>query len=594
LSVVPPSAEDIPYISPLPKPSGRVLDGISIRERSYRLRAGEVEGIAIADVMKVRGLLDDAERFLNPRINRDMPDPSVLKDMDKAADRIADAIRHGERIVVFGDYDVDGACATSIMGRWLRQVGGVFSIYIPDRMKEGYGPSSPVFQRIVKEGVDVILCVDCGTAAVDPIAEATDAGVDVVVVDHHKPPVGDLPPAVAIVNAHQVDCTSGLTMLCAGALAFMLCVATQRELRRRGFFKDREEPKLRDLMDAVALCTVADIVPLIGPSRLFVARGLDVMAQSPSVGMAALLKVSDCKELNARALGFALGPRINAGGRLGGGTIETDGAIGANLLLCDDPVEAERLARKINEMNVERQAIQAGCVEEAIVQARQQVEEGRRALVVRGDSWHPGVVGIVAGRLKEMFNRPTIVAGFDGKVYKGSGRSVPGFDLGDVVIEARSRGILASGGGHAMACGIGCLDDRWEEFCEFLEKRTVYRPEPVAIDLEIAGDRLDVDEIETLGKLQPVGMGMPEVEIAVSHCTVSSVRTLSDGKHVKLTLRSGSKTVEALWWNALSDGYVERLTALDGCQVVAIGRPDINEFRGRKTPQLILSDVIAA
>ncbi|MFZ3481747.1 single-stranded-DNA-specific exonuclease RecJ [Sphingomonas sp. 3-13AW] len=571
-----------------------MLDGLSVRERTYRLRAGEAKGAAIADVMEVRGLLDDAERFLNPRIDRDMPDPSILKDMNKAADRIADAVRHGEKIVVFGDYDVDGACATSIMGRWLRQVGGNFSIYIPDRMKEGYGPSSPVFKRIVDEGVDVILCVDCGTAAVDPIAEATEAGVDVVVVDHHKPPVGDLPPAIAIVNAHQADCTSGLTMLCAGALAFMLCVAVQRELRRRGFFEARPEPKLRDLMDAVALCTVADIVPLIGPSRLFVARGLDVIAKSPSVGMAALLKVSDCKDLNARALGFALGPRINAGGRLGGGTIDADGALGANLLLCDDPQEAERLAKKINEMNVERQAIQAGCVEEAVVQARRQVEEGCRAIVVCGKGWHPGVVGIVAGRLKEMFNRPAIVAGFDGKVYKGSGRSVPGFDLGDVVIEARNRGILASGGGHTMACGVGCLQERWDEFREFLEKRTIYKPEAIAIDLEIPGDRLNVDEIETLSQLQPVGMGMPDVEIAVSECTVSSVRTLSEGKHVKLTLKSGTKVVEALWWNALSDGYVEKLMDLSGRRVVAIGRPDVNEFRGSKTPQLILSDVIAA
>ena len=545
--------------------------------------------------MKVRGLLDDAERFLNPKIARDLPDPSIMKDMDKAADRMADAIHHGEKIVVFGDYDVDGACASSIMGRWLRQVRGNFSVYIPDRMKEGYGPSLPVFKKIVDEGVDVILCVDCGTAAVDPITEATDAGVDVLVVDHHKPPVGELPPAVAIVNAHQEDCSSGLTMLCAGAVAFMLCVATQRELRKRGFFKSKEdEPRLTDLLDAVALCTVADIVPLIGPSRMFVARGLEVMQKNPSVGMAALLKVSEVKELNARALGFALGPRVNAGGRLGGGTIETDGAIGANLLLCEDPEEAMTLARKINEMNVERQAIQAGCVEEAVVQAQQQIEEGRKTLIVRGDAWHPGVVGIVAGRLKEMFNRPTIVAGFDGKVYKGSGRSVPGFDLGQVVIEARSRGILSSGGGHAMACGIGCLDERWDEFCEFVEKRTVYRPEPIPVDFEISGSKLHVDEISTLSKLQPVGMGMPDVEIAVSDCLVSSARTLSDGKHVKLTLKSHDRIIEALWWNALSDGHVDRLMAMEGKSVIAIGRPDINEFRGRRSPQLILSDLIPA
>ena len=590
-----PSAEDIPYIPPLPKPVGPVLPGTSVRGRSYRLRIdARSEGVAIADVMKVRGLLDDAERFLTPRIDRDMPDPATLVDMDKAADRIADAIRHKEKIVVFGDYDVDGACASSIMGRWLRQVGADFSIYIPDRMTEGYGPSSPVFERLVASGADVILCVDCGTAAVQPITEATAAGVDVVVVDHHKPPIGDLPPAIAIVNPHREDCRSGLTMLCAAALAFMLCVGTQRELRGRGFFGDRPEPKLKDLMDAVALATVADIVPLIGPSRMFVARGLDVMASNPSPGVAALLKVSDVKELNSRALGFALGPRINAGGRLGNGSVALDGALGARLLMCETVGEAEEIAGTLNAMNAERQSIEGGCLEEAITQAAAQVEQGRKTIVVKGDGWHPGVVGIVASRLKERFNRPAIVAGFDGKMFKGSGRSVPGFDLGGVIIEARSRGILASGGGHAMACGIGCSEESWEEFCAFLEKRTVYVAEPIAIDLEISADRIDVDEIMTLVRLEPIGQGMPGVEIALSGCIVSSARTLSDGKHVKLTLKAGSKVVEALWWKATSDGYTDMLMDLEGREVIAIGRPDVNEFRGRYSPQIILSDVIAA
>lgn len=585
-------AESIPYVSPLPPPSGSRIEGQSMRNRLYRLRADRRgDEFSIHEIMEVRNLLDQEEQFLNPRIDRDLPDPSTFADMDKAAKRLADAVMWKEKVVIFGDYDVDGASSSAIMGRWLREVGGDFSVYIPDRMREGYGPSDIAFSRVLDMGVNLILCVDCGTAAHGPIDKANEAGVDVLVVDHHTAQ-GDLPDAVAVVNPHRSDCRSGMTMMCAAGLAFMLVVATQRELRQRKFFKG-PEPKLKDLLDIVALATVADIVPLIGPSRMFVAKGLEVMATNPSPGLRALIEVSRPKKIDAGSIGFALGPRINAGGRLGAGSMDADGALGAKLLMAATAEEADHIAETLNRMNAERQSVEKGCSESAHEEAIAQVAAGRKSIVVAGDGWHPGVVGIVASRIKDRHDKPTIVGGIiDGKV-KASGRSMAGLNLGGIVIEAKSRGMLIAGGGHAMACGLTCEIGRWEEFKEFLESRIAYEPQPLPVDLEVHHSYLTIDSVAGLDAMQPLGQGMPGVCIAVSGLKVGDFRPIGEG-HGKVTLQDGRTYISALWWGAGKDGFDVRLKELRGREVIAIGTPSINEFNGRSSVQIVLDDLIPA
>lgn len=581
-------AEDVPQVFSLPDPSGPMVAGESLRGRSYRLR-GDRSGLTLGNLLAVRGLDGNPDRFLYPSLADDMPDPSSLIDLDQAAVRLGDAIQWGESIVIFGDYDVDGASASAILGRWLTAVGAKFSVYIPDRMKEGYGPSVPAFKRAVSEGQSLILCVDCGTAANEPIQMAKDEGIDVIVVDHHKPQ-GTLPDAVAIINPHRADCTSGLTMLCAAALAFMLAVGTQRELRRRKFFEG-DEPRLKSLLELVALATVADVVPLVETSRLFTAKGLEVIKEEPSIAMAALMEAARVTDVSAGMIGFALGPRINAAGRLGGGSMAEDGALGVKLLLSSNPVEAKDLASRLDVLNAERQAIEKTCLDEAEKAAQEQVDAGRRAIVIAGEGWHPGVVGIVASRIKERYNRPTIVGGIVDGMIKASGRSVQGFDLGAVVIEARSRGMLAAGGGHAMACGVTCSVAEWGSFGAFLEKRTIYEAASLPVDLVAAPEDLTVERIEELALLQPLGQGMPAVRVVVADLLVDSIRELKNG-HVKISFKSQAGGFDGMWWRAEADGYLDRLKALVGSRVTVIATPDVNEWNGRKSPQLELHDLL--
>src|SRR5437660_5810068 len=419
--------------------------------------------------------LEGVPDFLEPTLRKFLPDPLHLKDMDAAVARLVRAVQAGERIVVFGDYDVDGATSSALLLRFFRSVGGDIGVYIPDRRKEGYGPNAPALLKLKQEGAAVVVTVDCGVTAYEPLAEARRAGLDTIVIDHHQAEIG-LPEAVAVVDPNRIDDASPHKQLAAVGVAFLLCVGINRALREAGWYTTaRPEPDLRQWLDLVALGTVADVVPLTGVNRALVRQGLVVMAQRRNPGLAALADVAKLREPpGAYHLGFMLGPRVNAGGRVG----QAD--LGARLLSSEDVHEVGALALRLDEFNAERRAIEREVLDQAIGRIESLYGPDRKglpsALVIESEGWHVGVIGIVASRLVERYGRPAFVIGMDGELGKGqigrgSGRSVRGVDLGAAVIAARQAGLLVNGGGHAMAAGLTVARDALPELAQFLDER---------------------------------------------------------------------------------------------------------------------------
>ncbi|WCM27873.1 single-stranded-DNA-specific exonuclease RecJ [Sphingomonas sp. QA11] len=468
-----------------------------------------------------------------PSIRGFMPDPSIFRDMDRAAERLADAVQTGERVTIFGDYDVDGATSAALMILLLRDLGLEARAYIPDRLMEGYGPSGEALVRLKEEGASLIVTVDCGAQAFEALEMARVAGVDVVVVDHHKCAAA-LPHAHALVNPNRLDETDGAEFghLAAVGVAFLLGAALIRLLRARGFFDGRGEPRLLDLLDIVALGTVADVAQLKGLNRAFVAQGLKVMAQRRNIGLNALISASRLTRApTATDLGFALGPRINAGGRVG----KSD--LGVRLLITRDPAEAASIAAELDRLNEERRAIEA-LVQEA-AEALAGAKGNRAVMVVAGHGWHPGVIGIVAGRLKEKFGRPSLVIALDEHgIGKGSGRSIPGVDLGAAVLAAKDSGLLVAGGGHAMAAGLTIAEDQLDTFADFLEDRL-----DAAVTRSIGDRALLLDALLTAGGVTPAlvqamdaggpyGMGWPQPRVVAGPVRIVKADIVGNG-HVR-------------------------------------------------------------
>ena len=474
---------------------------------------------------------DDLARHRTPTIRGFMPDPSVFRDMDAAAERLADAVEAREAVTIFGDYDVDGATSAALMVRLLRQLGGDPQAYIPDRLMEGYGPSGEALARIAAGGARLIVTVDCGAQAFDALDRAKAAGVDVIVVDHHQC-AATLPVALALVNPNRLDeSAEGAAHghLAAVGVAFLLGAALLRTLRGRGFFHDRAEPRLMDLLDLVALGTVADVAKLHGLNRAFVAQGLKVMAGRQNAGLGALAEVARLTRTPlCHDLGFALGPRINAGGRVGRADL------GVRLLATDDPVEARALAEELDRHNEERRVIEAGVGEAA--EALAATQANRAVALVSGAGWHPGVIGIVAGRLKEKLGRPAIVVAIDAAgVGKGSGRSISGVDLGTAVLAAKDSGLLVAGGGHAMAAGLTVAPGGIDALADFLETRLA---EDVA---RASGNKsLTIDAVVTPGGVNPAlcdaleaggpyGAGWPAPRVATGPVRIVKADVVGNG-----------------------------------------------------------------
>ncbi|MEO0461683.1 MAG: single-stranded-DNA-specific exonuclease RecJ [Pseudomonadota bacterium] len=472
----------------------------------------------LAQLLMTRGVAaDDIERHAAPTLRAFLPNPSEFQDMDTAAQRLAEAVLSHETVTIYGDYDVDGATSAALMVETLRALGHDAQYYIPDRLLEGYGPTGEALVKLAEQGSSLIVTVDCGAMAHEALAMAREAGVDVIVVDHHKCSA-ELPPCAALVNPNRLD-ESDLAAahghLAAVGVAFLLSIALVRTLRERGFFKDRAEPDLMALLDLVALGTVADVAALHGLNRAFVAQGLKVLARRERIGMAALLDASRLSRPPiASDLGFALGPRINAGGRIGESTL------GVRLLTTRDPEEAQEIAATLSTLNEDRRAIEAEVQEAAEAQLAHQ--DNMAVHVVADTGWHPGVIGIVAGRLKEKTGKPSIVIALDADgTGKGSGRSVSGVDLGAAIIAAREAGLLDAGGGHAMAAGLTIPETKLAEFIEFLDTRLARDVEraragqAMLLDLAVAPGGLNPDLVTTLETAGPFGVGWAAPRIAV-------------------------------------------------------------------------------
>ncbi|TDH64276.1 single-stranded-DNA-specific exonuclease RecJ [Dankookia rubra] len=527
----------------------------------------------VGRLLAARGVgIDAVTDFLEPTLRALLPDPSVLRDMDVAAVRLASAVREGETVAVFGDYDVDGACSGALMVRALRQLGCTVSHYVPHRLTEGYGPNANAIRTLCERGATLIVCVDCGIAAHEAL-EAARGLADVIVLDHHKAE-GAVPQVTAAVNPNRLDCNSGLRHLCAAAVAFMACVALHRVLRREGVFRRRAEPPLLELLDLVALATVCDVMPLTGVNRALVAQGLKVMARRGHAGVAALLDVGLVRDQpTAHSLGFVLGPRINAAGRID----EPD--LGLRLLLCDDPVEARAMAERLDVVNRRRQEVEAEVLGAAFAEAEAQYNAGHAVLLVSGEGWHPGVVGIVAGRVKEKFNRPACVAGIAAGLAKGSGRSVPGLDLGAAVIAARQAGLLESGGGHAMAAGFSFRIGRQAELHGFLEERLARAGDlPGAADLLVEGTVMVPAATSALAqqveRLAPFGAGNEEPIFALPRSrVVRADRVGKEGNTIRAFIEgeSGGR-LKAICFRAKEGPLAEALLARSGVPLHLCGQ----------------------
>ena len=466
----------------------------------------------VTQLLMARGVpRDDVERHRDPTIRAFMPDPSIFRDMDRGAERIADAIEAGEAVTVYGDYDVDGATSAALLIRLLRDLGLAAGHYIPDRLMEGYGPSGEALVKIGAGGSSLIVTVDCGAMAYDALSQAKEAGIEVIVVDHHKC-ASQLPTAFALINPNRLDESDEAAShghLAAVGVAFLLSAAVVRTLRARGFFANRAEPKLMDLLDLVALGTVADVAQLRGLNRAFVAQGLKIMAGRRNIGMAALIEASRLTRAPICSdLGFALGPRINAGGRVG----KSD--LGVRLLTTDDRDEARSIAAELDQLNEERRAIEAVVQQEA--EAMLPAQHNRAVALLAGNGWHPGVIGIVAGRIKEKSGKPSIVIAIDAEgVGKGSGRSIAGVDLGAAIIAAKDSGLLEAGGGHAMAAGLTVSADKIEALAEWLDTQLsadVARAsgnKALLVDAVLSPRGLNPVFVDAMEAAGPYGMGWP-------------------------------------------------------------------------------------
>ena len=528
----------------------------------------------------------DAAAFLAPTLRDLMPDPRSMRDMEPAAARIVMAARNNQRIAIFADYDVDGGTSAALLIDWLRGFGVTPTLYVPDRIDEGYGPNDEAMSALARDH-DLIVCVDCGTLSHDPIEAAK--GADVVVLDHHLG--GEtLPAALAVVNPNRQDETGDLAHLCAAGVVFLTLVEANRQLREAG----QKTPDLMAMLDLVALGTVADVAPLIGVNRAFVRQGLTVMARRQRVGLVALADVSRMDTApSSYHLGFLLGPRVNAGGRIG----KAD--LGARLLATTDPREATSMAERLDELNTERREIETTVRDMAIEQAE---ARGTDAPLVwaAGEGWHPGVVGIVASRLKEATNRPAIVIGLDGDIGKGSGRSVSGIDLGAAIQRCASEGLLIKGGGHKMAAGLTVARDKVDaamaRLSELLGKQGA--GEIGRSDLKVDGllmpGAATVELIEVIEQAGPFGAGAPAPRFVFPDCTIHFTKVVG-ANHLKITFGDGiSARVNSICFGAMDGPLGPMLQNHGGAKFHLAGRLEINTWQGRQSPQLRLEDASPA
>jgi single-stranded-DNA-specific exonuclease len=588
----------VPYLGVAASAKGMVWrERLSVADQT--LAATMAQRYALPELLgrmlAARGVrLDDVAVFLDPSIRALMPDPNVLRDMETAARRLADAIERRERVAVFGDYDVDGASSSALMQRFLDHHGVQSRIYIPDRIFEGYGPNAAAIELLIQEGAKLIVTVDCGTTSFEPLAAALRFNTDVLVIDHHQADA-ELPKVKAVVNPNRQDDLSGLGHLCAAGVVFLVLVATTRELRGRGAYAgDLAEPDLLQLLDIVALATVADVVPLVGLNRAFVTKGLAVMHQRHNVGLRALFDVAGLNQApTPYSLGFVLGPRINAGGRIG------DAALGARLLATEDETDATKIAATLDRLNRERKALETQMLEEAMEDAERLVEAtpDLPMLITGSEAWHKGVVGLVASRLVERFRRPACAIAWEAKGEgTGSLRSIAGVDIGGAVRAAVAGGLLVKGGGHAMAAGLTVsrtkLDALAAFFTDRLRETSARAREKSGLEIDGALTPAAVNDtlMTHIERVGPYGQGNPAPRFAFPAHRVKFAKVVGDA-HIRCVLEAGDGSrLDAVAFRANGQPLGDLLTAPGGLPIHVVGTLKRDTWGGRQKIELTIED----
>ena len=534
---------------------------------------------------------DEIGSFLNPSIKNFLPNPDALIDMEKSSKRTVEAIIKKEKIGIFGDYDVDGAASTALLGNYFSELNIDYEIYIPDRKKEGYGPSIKGFQELIDKKVKIIFTVDCGTLSFEAINFAKEKNIDVIVLDHHQSEI-NLPRAFSIVNPNRLDDKSNLQYLCAAGVSFMFLVSLNRRLRNDNWFnqEDLKEPDLINYLDLVSLGTVCDVVPLIGLNRAIVKQGLKIIKSKKNLGLKTLWDV--CKiESNPSIyhLGFLLGPRINAGGRVG------KCSHGANLLLNKDPKNSFKLASELNQYNMERQMLEKDLLKKILSETKDFSNDP--VLIMSGKNWHEGVIGIVAARLKDKFNKPVILIALDGNVGKASARSIVGFDIGSVIIAATQEKILLKGGGHKMAGGFSLKIENIDIFKNFVFKKfkgtneNLKSEQPLLLDSIIAASAVNLEFYNKVALLSPFGSGNPEPKFIIEDVKTINGKIVGE-KHVKSVLIGGDgSTIKSIAFNATENDLGGYLLKKNNKSFNIAGKLSLNEWRGQSNVEFIIDDI---
>ena len=534
---------------------------------------------------------EDVNSFLNPSIKNFLPNPNILLDMEKTTLRTVRAIHNKDKIGIFGDYDVDGATSTALIGKYFNKLNLPYEIYIPDRKTEGYGPSKKGFDELINKNVKLIYTVDCGTLSFDTINYAKNKNIDVIILDHHQSEI-NLPKAYSIINPNRLDDKSNLQYLCAAGVSFLFLVSVNRELRKINWFKDNkiEEPNLINFLDLVSLGTVCDVVPLTGLNRAIVKQGLKIMKAKKNLGLKTLLDI--CKVENNPSiyhLGYILGPRINAGGRVG------RCSHGANLLLNTNAKEVFKLAIELDQYNKERQLLEKDLLKKILNETQKYLKDP--VLILQGSNWHEGVIGIVAARLKDKFNKPIIVISKNGKIGKASARSIVGFDIGSIIIAAVQENILIKGGGHKMAGGFSINIENIEKFKNFVFRKfnnineDISQRKPLWLDCKIAPTAINLEFYDKVNILSPFGSGNPEPKFFIEDLKPVNSKIVGE-KHIKSVLIGPEGTsIKTIAFNAIDNELGAYLLKKNNRTFNIAGKLSLNEWRGQKNVEFIIDDI---
>ena len=546
----------------------------------------------IAKLFSIRNIsIDDIASYLNPTLKDNMPDPNILMDMEKACERILVALKNNEKIAIFGDYDVDGSTSTSCLIKYFNLLGVEVVYHIPDRFTEGYGPNKEAFQKFIDQNINIIFTLDCGTLAYNEIKFAKDNNIDVIVIDHHQPEI-NLPEAYAMINPNRLDDTTNLGYLAAVGVTFMFIVGLNRKLRESKWFDNiLKEPNIISLLDMVSLGTICDVVPLVGINRLLVQKGLEVFSKKPNIGLTALIdKANINNKISTYDLGFKLGPRINAGGRLG------KSKHGTELLTCEDEAKAADIATELDNFNKERQTIEAHILKTAIDSlTSEQID--KKIIFAYGQDWYEGVIGIIASRIKQKFKKPCIVFSAKNGIAKGSGRSIKGIDLGNLIIAATQKGIVTQGGGHAMAAGLTLDEDKILLLQDFIEDRL--DSNSIALDIDDTNHADSIINItavnselyDDINKLGPFGSNNEEPNFIIKSTKITFIKEFGDN-HIRCGLSSDiDKNVEGITFRSKNTPLGDAIMNNKGKLVSLYGKIKVNEWGGRRIPQFHIEDI---